>query len=63
MIEPYNINNSNLVPKGNVRMGRNMMEYTFIFLVVLLTVWIFVSLIIWLIRKLFKIRESNKIWR
>lgn len=58
MIEPYNINNSNL----DFMIG-NMMEYTFILLVVLLTVWIFVSLIIWLIRKLFKIRESNKIWR
>lgn len=58
MIEPYNINNSN----WDFMLG-NMMEYTFIFLVVLLTVWIFVSLIIWLIRKLFKIRESNKIWR
>lgn len=56
MIEPYDINNSNL----NLMIG-NMMEKAFFFLIILVTVWIFISLTIWLIRRLFKIRKSNKI--
>ena len=41
MIEPYNYNNLN-------QMLGNMMENAFFFLIILFTVWIFVSLIIWL---------------
>lgn len=58
MIEPYNLNTNNNL---NQMLG-NMMENTFFFLIILLTVWIFVSLIMWLIRKPYKIRKSNQVW-
>lgn len=40
----------------------NIMENIFFSLVIFLTIWIFASLLIWLIRKLYKIRENNKMW-
>ena len=58
MIEPYDLNNMNF----NISAG-NLVEKTFLFLVIFITIWIYLSLIIWLIRKPFKIRKSNKIWR
>lgn len=44
MIEPYNLDTNNNL---NQMLG-NMMENAFFFLIILFTVWIFVSLIIWL---------------
>lgn len=44
MIETYNINNSGLNPMMN-----NFMEKCFFFIIIAITVWIFSSLIIWLI--------------
>ena len=58
MIEPYNLDtNSNM----NLVLG-TIMEKAFFFLIILITTWIFVSLVIWLIRKPHKIRKDNKIW-
>lgn len=58
MIEPYSLDsNSNL----NLMLD-NLMENTFYFSIKVLTLWIFISLIIWVIRSQNKIRKSNKIW-
>ena len=58
MIEPYSLDsNSNL----NLMLD-NLMGNTFYFSIKVLTIWIFISLIIWVIRSQNKIRKSNKIW-
>lgn len=58
MIEPYDLSsNSNLS-----QMFDGVVENTFYVLLTLSVVWLIGSLIIWLIRKPYKIRKSNKIW-
>lgn len=58
MIEPYNLETNSSM---NLMLGE-MMEKTFFFLIIFITICIFASLVIWLIRKPYKIRKSNKIW-
>lgn len=55
MIEPYNLETNSSI---NLMFG-NIMENTFFFLIISLTVLIFTSLIIWLIRKPYKIQKNN----
>ena len=59
MIPTYDLNNLT----GNLdTMFQNIMKIGFIVSVVLLTIWIIVSLLIWLFRSQEAIRKSNKIW-
>ncbi len=59
MIPTYDVNNLT----GNLdTMFQNMMKIGFGISIVLLTIWIIVSLLIWLFRSQKKVRKSNKIW-
>lgn len=59
MIPTYDVNNLT----GNLdTMFQNMMKIGFIISIVLLTIWIIVSLLIWLFRSQKEVRKSNKIW-
>ncbi len=59
MIPTYDVNNLT----GNLEiMFKNIMQIGFTISIVLLTIWIIVSLLIWLFRSQKKIRKSNKIW-
>ena len=59
MIPTYDVNNLT----GNLdTMFQNMMKIGFVISIVLLTIWIIVSLLIWLFRSQKKVRKSNKIW-
>lgn len=59
MIPTYDVNNLT----GNLdTMFQNIMKVGFTITVVLLTIWIIVSLLIWLFRSPEKIRKSNKVW-
>ncbi len=59
MIPTYDVNNLT----GNLdSMFQNMMKIGFVISIILLTIWIIVSLLIWLFRSQKKIRKSNKIW-
>ncbi len=56
MIEPYQLENSNL----NLMLG-NMMENAFFFSVILITIWIFVSLTIWVFGAKVKSEKAIKL--
>ena len=43
-------------------MFQNIMKIGFIFSISLLTIWMIVSLVIWLFRSQKEVRKSNKIW-
>lgn len=59
MIPTYDVNNLT----GNLdTMLQNMMKIGFGISIVLLTIWIIVSLLIWLFRSQKEVRKSNKIW-
>lgn len=59
MIPTYDVNNIT----GNLEIiFQNMMRVCFIFSVVVLTIWLVASLLIWLFRCQKEIRKSNKIW-
>ena len=59
MIPSYDVNNLT----GNLdTMFQNMMKIGFGISIVLLTIWIIVSLLIWLFRSQKEVRKSNKIW-
>lgn len=59
MIPTYDVNNIT----GNLDiMFQNIMRICFIFTIILLTIWIIVSLLIWLFRCQKEIRKSNQIW-
>ena len=59
MIPTYDVNNLT----GNLdTMFQNMMKIGFVISIVLLTIWIIVSLLIWLFRSQKEVRKSNKIW-
>lgn len=59
MIPTYDVNNLT----GNLdTMFQNMMKIGFGISIILLTIWIIVSLLIWLFRSQKKVRKSNKIW-
>lgn len=59
MIPTYDVNNLT----GNLdTMFQNMMKIGFVISIVLLTIWIIVSLLIWLFRSQKEIWKSNKIW-
>ena len=59
MIPTYDVNNIT----GNLDIiFQNMMRVCFIFSVVILTIWLVASLLIWLFRGQKEIRKSNKIW-
>lgn len=59
MIPTYDVNNLT----GNLdTMFQNMMKIGFEISIVLLTIWIIVSLLIWLFRSQKEVRKSNKIW-
>ncbi len=59
MIPTYDIEN---LTGGLDAMFQNVMKIGFTIAVILLTVWIVASLLIWLFRSQEKIRKSNKIW-
>lgn len=56
MIEPYNINNSGLNSMMN-----NFMEKSFFFIIIFITIWIFSSLIIWLVGAKIKSEKTIKL--
>ena len=56
MIEPYQLENSNL----NLMLG-NMMENVFFFSIILITIWIFVSLTIWVFGAKVKSEKTIKL--
>ena len=59
MIPTYDVNNLT----GNLdTMFQNVMKIGFVISIILLTIWIIVSLLIWLFRSQKKVRKSNKIW-
>jgi len=59
MIPTYDINNLT----GNLDvMFQNVMRVAFTISIILLTIWIILSLLIWLFRSQTSIRKSNKIW-
>lgn len=59
MIPTYDVNNLT----GNLdTMFQNVMKIGFGISIVLLTIWIIVSLLIWLFRSQKEVRKSNKIW-
>lgn len=59
MIPTYDVNNLT----GNLdTMFQNVMKIGFVISIVLLTIWIIVSLLIWLFRSQKEVRKSNKIW-
>ena len=59
MIPTYDVNNLT----GNLdAMFQNMMKIGFKVSIILLTIWIIVSLLIWLFRSQKEVRKSNKIW-
>ncbi|MCI9038505.1 MAG: hypothetical protein HFJ29_01260 [Clostridia bacterium] len=59
MIPTYDIDNIT----GNLDiMFQNIMKIGFIFSIILLTIWMVVSLTIWLFRSQEEVRKSNKIW-
>lgn len=59
MIPTYDINSMT----GNLDiMFQNIMKVGFIFSISLLTIWMTVSLIIWLFRSQKEVRKSNKVW-
>ena len=59
MIPTYDIEN---LTGGLDAMFQNVMKIGFTIAVIVLTVWIVASLLIWLFRSQEKIRKSNKIW-
>lgn len=59
MIPTYDIEN---LTGGLDAIFQNVMKIGFTIAVILLTVWIVASLLIWLFRSQEKIRKSNKIW-
>lgn len=59
MIPTYNIEN---ITGGLDIIFQNIMRIGFIITVIILTMWIIISLLIWLFRSQEKIRKSNKIW-
>lgn len=59
MIPTYNIEN---ITGGLDIIFQNIMRIGFTITVILLTMWIIISLLIWLFRSQEKIRKSNKIW-
>ena len=59
MIPTYDLDN---LTRNLDTMFQNIMKIGFIVSVVLLTIWIIVSLLIWLFRSQEAIRKSNKIW-
>lgn len=59
MIPTYDMNSMT----GNLDiMFQNIMKVGFIFSISLLTIWMIVSLIIWLFRSQKEVRKSNKVW-
>ena len=59
MIPTYDVNSIT----GNLdTMFQNIMKVGFILSISLLTIWMIVSLVIWLFRSQEKIRKSNKVW-
>lgn len=59
MIPTYEVNNLT----GNLdTMFQNVMKIGFVISIILLTIWIIVSLSIWLFRSQKEVRKSNKIW-
>ena len=59
MIPTYDIDSIT----GNLdTMFQNIMKVGFIFSISLLTIWMIVSLVIWLFRSQKEVRKSNKIW-
>lgn len=59
MIPTYDVNNLT----GNLdTMFQNVMKIGFVISIILLTIWIIVSLLIWLFRSQKEVRKSNKIW-
>lgn len=59
MIPTYDVNSIT----GNLdTMFQNIMKIGFIFSIILLTIWMVVSLTIWLFRSQKEVRKSNKIW-
>lgn len=59
MIPTYDVNNLT----GNLdTMFQNIMKIGFVISIILLTIWIIISLLIWLFRSQKKVRKSNKIW-
>lgn len=59
MIPTYDVNNLT----GNLdTMFQNVMKIGFVISIILLTIWIIVSLSIWLFRSQKEVRKSNKIW-
>ena len=59
MIPTYNIEN---ITGGLDIIFQNIMRIGFTITVILLTIWIIISLLIWLFRSQEEIRKSNKIW-
>lgn len=59
MIPTYNIEN---ITGGLDIIFQNIMRIGFIITVIILTMWIIISLLIWLFRSQEEIRKSNKIW-
>ena len=59
MIPTYDVNSIT----GNLdTMFQNIMKIGFIFSISLLTIWMIVSLVIWLFRSQKEVRKSNKVW-
>lgn len=59
MIPTYDVNNLT----GNLDvMFQNIMKLCFTVSIILLTIWIIISLLIWLFRSQKKVRKSNKVW-
>lgn len=59
MIPTYDVNSIT----GNLdTMFQNIMKVGFILSISLLTIWMIISLVIWLFRSQEKVRKSNKIW-
>ena len=59
MIPTYDIDSIT----GNLdTMFQNIMKVGFIFSISLLTIWMIVSLVIWLFRSQKEVRKSNKVW-
>ena len=59
MIPTYDVNSIT----GNLdTMFQNIMKVGFILSISLLTIWMIVSLVIWLFRSQKEVRKSNKVW-
>lgn len=59
MIPTYNLEN---ITGGLDIIFQNIMRIGFFITIIILTIWIIMSLLIWLFRSQEKIRKSNKIW-